>query len=87
MHEFILMKAENWITIKLCKKTQDHFYQFSECWLVSLVCNYLPHFSRYLQQNLLSKLENLEHLEFLDTLNVSNNTISKIENIGEFIHM
>ena len=38
---------------------------------------------RYLQQNLLTKLENVEHLEYLDTLNVSNNTISKIEDISK----
>ena len=38
---------------------------------------------RYLQQNLLSKMENLEHLQQLDTLNVSNNTIYKIENISK----
>lgn len=38
---------------------------------------------RYLQQNLLSKIENVEHLQQLDTLNVSNNTIYKIENISK----
>ncbi|CAH3031228.1 unnamed protein product, partial [Pocillopora meandrina] len=30
---------------------------------------------RYLQQNLIIKIENLEHLQQLDSLDVSNNTI------------
>ena len=39
---------------------------------------------RYLHQNLLSQLENLEPLQKLDTLNVSNNSIDKIENLCKF---
>lgn len=40
-------------------------------------------FHRYLQQNVIKNLENLEKLQILDTLNVSNNIIPKIENIGK----
>ncbi|PFX17352.1 Dynein assembly factor 1, axonemal [Stylophora pistillata] len=45
-------------------------------------CDLIGEDVSYLQQNIISKIENVEHLQQLDTLNVSNNTISKIENIG-----
>ena len=47
-------------------------------WLCSLY--------RYLQQNLLTRLENLEGLTELDTLNVANNSITRLENIGKTHH-
>src|SRR5690349_33304 len=37
---------------------------------------------RYLQQNMIEKLEGLESLDELDTLNVAENYIDKIENIS-----
>jgi len=38
--------------------------------------------SRYLQENIINRIENLDTLSVLDTLNLSTNAISKIENLA-----
>ena len=44
---------------------------------------YIP--NRFLHQNLISRIENIGHLQHLDTLNLSNNSIYRLENLREYV--
>ena len=83
MSSFVPFLCTGVLNKKVAIYTVTHFDCIQAIFLIDCHFKYLNLFTRYLQQNLLSKMENLEHLQLLDTLNVSNNTIYKIENISK----
>ncbi len=52
-----------------------HIHDYMYMYIVILFC-------RFLQQNLIKKIDNISHLVHLDTLNLSNNQITHLDNLS-----